>query len=44
MEGLALVRLVDAHIGIVRGKTEVLHMTQHMALAVLRARAAQMHA
>ena len=44
MEGLALVRLVDAHVGIVRGEAEILDMAQHVALAVLRARAAEMGA
>ena len=44
MKGLALVGLVDAHVGIVHIEAEILHVAQHMALAVLRARAAEMRA
>ena len=42
--GLALVGLVDAHVGIADVEAEILHVAQHMALAVLRARAAEMDA
>ncbi len=44
MIGLSLVRLIDAHVGIVHVEPEILDVAQHMALAVLRASAAEMGA
>jgi hypothetical protein len=43
-KGLPFVRLVDADIGIVQSEDEILHVAQHVALAVLRPRAAEMGA
>ena len=44
MIGLAFVRLVDAHVGVLHVETEILHMPQDVTLAVLRARRAEMGA
>ena len=44
MVGLALVGLVDADVGVVHVEAEILHVAEHVALAVLRARTAEMRA